>query len=217
MIWEIDLGLAYSGYGLKRTVSRMKLDKRTIQLIVFNVAETALIFLIGLTLKLDITYILILMFVFLISRSCFSTTLHFKKWYKCLIWSSLILFSLFTILKISLPISIVFTIFAAFIMTGKADIRDMYLWSGKTSKYDALRDLIEVSPNHSILLEHEDYWRKNYPIRYEIFVLYFRERRTYEYIAKLKGFDDNTIIKRECATIYSVLERPLGLPPVEKK
>lgn len=195
----------------------MKLDKRTIQLIVFNVAETALIFLIGLTLKLDITYILILMFVFLISRSCFSTTLHFKKWYKCLIWSSLILFSLFTILKISLPISIVFTIFAAFIMTGKADIRDMYLWSGKTSKYDALRDLIEVSPNHSILLEHEDYWRKNYPIRYEIFVLYFRERRTYEYIAKLKGFDDNTIIKRECATIYSVLERPLGLPPVEKK
>lgn len=194
----------------------MKINKELIQVIIFNIAETALIFLIGLTLELNITHILILMLVFLISRSCFSTTLHFKKWYKCLIWSSLILFSLFTILKISLPISIVFTVFATFIMTGKANIKDMYLWTGKVSKYDALRDLIEVSPNHPILLEHEDYWRKNYPMRYEIFILYFRERHTYEYIAKLKNFDDNTIIKRECATIYSVLERPLGLPPIEK-
>lgn len=194
----------------------MKINKEAIQAIVFNIAETVLIFLIGLTLKLDIINILILMFVFMISRGCFSTTLHFKEWYKCLIWSSLILFSLFTILKVSLPISIVFTIFGAFIMTGRANWKDMYLWTGKISKYDALKNFIAVSPNHPIILEHEEYWRKNYPIRYEIFVLYFRDGQTYEYIAKLKNFDDNTITKRECATIYSVLECPLGLPPIEK-
>ena len=194
----------------------MKINKEAVQAIIFNVAETALIFLIGLTLKLDIIHILILMFVFMISRSCFSTTLHFKEWYKCLVWSSLILFSLFTILKISLSISILFTIFSAFLMTGKANIKDMYLWTGKVSKYDALKNFVAISPNHPILLEHEEYWRKNYPMRYEIFKLYFRENQTYEYIAKLKGFDDNTITKRECATIYSILERPLGLPPVVK-
>lgn len=88
---------------------------------------------------------------------------------------------------------------------------------GKISKYEALKDFIAISPNHPILLEHEEYWRKNYPMRYDIFILYFRENKTYEYIAKLKNFNDNTITKRECATIYSILERPLGLPPIVNK
>lgn len=107
----------------------MKVNKEAIQAIIFNIAETVLIFLIGLTLGLNIINVLFLMLVFMISRGCFGTTLHFKEWYKCLVWSFLILFSLFTVLKISLPISIVFTIFAAFIMTGKANINDMYLWT----------------------------------------------------------------------------------------
>ena len=124
--------------------------------------------------------------------------------------------SLFVLLKVDLVVSVMFAIFSAFIMTGKSNIYDMYLWTGKVSKYDALKNFIAISPNHPILLEHEEYWRKNYPMRYEIFQLYFRENQTYEYIAKLKGFDDNTITKRECATIYSILERPLGLPPVSR-
>ena len=152
----------------------------------------------------------------MISRGCFGKALHFKTWYRCLVWSLLILLSLFVLLKVDLVISIMFAIFSAFIMTGKSNICDMYLWTGRVSKYDALKNFVAISPNHPILLEHEEYWRKNYPMRYEIFQLYFRENRTYEYIAKLKGFEDNTITKRECATIYSVLERPLGLPPVER-
>ncbi|HJG96259.1 MAG TPA: hypothetical protein K8V90_04050 [Romboutsia timonensis] len=101
-------------------------------------------------------------------------------------------------------------------MTGKSNIKDMYMWTGKVSKYDALKDFVAISPNHPILLEHEAYWRKNYPVRYEIFKMYFRENKTYQEIANIKGFDDNTITKKECSTIYSILERPLGLPPIKK-
>lgn len=194
----------------------MKINKTLIRAIIFNVAETALIVLIGILLKLPISNILIIMLTFMIARGCFGSPLHFKDWYRCLIWSLLILLSLFVLLKVDFVLSTLFAIFSAFIMTGKSNINEIYLWTGKVSKYDALKDFIAVSPNHPILLEHEDYWRKNYPMRYEIFVLYFRENQTYEYIAKLKGFDDNTVTKRECATIYSILERPLGLPPVEK-
>lgn len=195
----------------------MEKYKRIIGTLIFNVAETILIFLVGRMLGLEINNIIIVMLSFMISRGFFGKTLHFKTWYRCLIWSLLILLSLFMILKIDLRISILFTIFSAFIMTGKANINDMYLWSGKVSKYDALKDFIAVSPNHPILLEHEEYWRKHYPVRYDIFKLYFRENKTYQEIAELKGFDDNTITKRECATIYSVLERPLNLPPIIKK
>lgn len=187
-----------------------------IQSLIFNIAETALIILIGIWLKVPINYIVILILSFAICRGYLGNAVHFKSWYRCLIWSSLILFSLFVIFNVDLVISVAFAVFSGFILTGKADLKDMYLWTGKVSKYDALKNFIAISPNHPIILEHEEYWRKNYPMRYEIFKLYFRENQTYEYIAKLKGFDDNTITKRECATIYSILERPLGLPPVKK-
>ena len=194
----------------------MERYKRIISTLIFNVAETVLIFLVGRILGLETNSIIMIMLCFMISRGFFGKSLHFKTWYRCLVWSLLILLSLFLILKIDLKVSILFTIFSAFIMTGKSNINDMYLWSGKTSKYDALKDLIAISPNNSIILEHEEYWRKNYPIRYDIFKLYFRENKTYQEIAEIKGFDDNTITKRECATIYSVLERPLNLPPLNK-
>ena len=190
--------------------------KNILSSLIFNIAETVLIFLIGRFLCLPTNYIIITMLTFMISRGCFGQALHFKTWYRCLVWSLLILLSLFLLLKVDLIVSILFAIFSAFIMTGKSNINDVYLWTGRVSKYDALKNFISISPNHPILLEHEDYWRKNYPMRYEIFNLYFRENQTYEYIAKLKGFEDNTVTKRECATIYSILERPLGLPPIEK-
>ena len=190
--------------------------KNLLSSLIFNIAETILIFLMGRLLSLPVNYIIIIMLTFMISRGCFGKALHFKTWYRCLVWSLLILLSLFVLLKVDLVVSIMFAIFSAFIMTGKSNICDMYLWTGKVSKYDALKNFVAISPNHPILIEHEEYWRKNYPMRYEIFQLYFRENQTYEYIAKLKGFDDNTITKRECATIYSILERPLVLPPVAR-
>ena len=190
--------------------------KKSLPTLIFNIVETLIIFMCGLALNLEMKYILVIMLTFMISRGFFGKALHFKTWYRCLIWSTFIMLSLFVLLKVDLVISILFAIFSAFIMTGKSNICDMYLWTGKVSKYDALKNFIAISPNHPILLEHEEYWRKNYPMRYEIFQLYFRENQTYEYIAKLKGFDDNTITKRECAIIYSILERPLGLPPVVK-
>lgn len=190
--------------------------KNLLSSLVFNIAETVLIFLVGKFLNLSTNYIIAIMLTFMISRGFFGQALHFKDWYRCLVWSLLILLSLFILLKVNFIISTLFAIFSAFVMTGKSNITDMYLWTGKVSKYDALKNFIAISPNHPIILEHEEYWRKNYPVRYEIFVLYFREQQTYEYIAKLKGFEDNTITKRECATIYSILERPLGLPPIKK-
>lgn len=194
----------------------MEKYKRIISSLIFNICETILILLVGIGLNLNMKEIIIVMLSFMISRGCFGNALHFKTWYRCLVWSLLILLSLFLILKIDLKVSILFTIFSAFIMTGKSNINDMYLWSGKASKYDALKDLISISPNNSIILEHEEYWRKNYPIRYDIFKYYFRENKSYQEIAEIKGFDDNSITKRECATIYSVLERPLNLPPINK-
>lgn len=172
--------------------------------LIFNIAETILIFLIGKLLCLPTNSIIIIMLCFMLSRGCFGKALHFKTWYRCLVWSSLILLSLFLILKVDLVISILFTIFAAFIMTGKSNINDIYLWSGKSSKYDALKEFISFSPNNSIILEHEEYWRKNYIMRYKIFKLYFRDNKSYEEIKQIEDLPDNTIIKkRMCNNLFN--------------
>lgn len=190
--------------------------KKILPTLIFNIVETLIIFMCGIALNLEIKYVLVIMLTFMISRGFFGKALHFKTWYRCLIWSTFIMLSLFVLLKVDLILSILFAIFSAFIMTGKSNIKDMYMWTGKISKYDALKDFVAISPNHPILLEHEEYWRRNYPIRYEIFKMYFRENKTYQEIAEIKGFEDNTITKKECCTIYSILERPLGLPPIKK-
>lgn len=147
----------------------MKIDKKFVFSLMFNIAETLLIFLIGKFLSLPISNILIVMLTFMISRGCFGKALHFKTWYRCLVWSSIIMLSLFLFLKIDLILSVLFAIFSAFIMTGKSNIRDMYLWTGKVSKYDALKNFVAISPNHPILLEHEEYWKEKeevYKMRY---------------------------------------------------
>ena len=131
--------------------------KNLLSSLIFNVAETILIFLMGRLLSLPVNYIIIIMLTFMISRGCFGKVLHFKTWYRCLVWSLLILLSLFVLLKVDLVVSIMFAIFSAFIMTGKSNICDMYLWTGKVSKYDALKNFVSISPNHPILLEHEEY------------------------------------------------------------
>lgn len=185
-----------------------------IRVLTFNIIETIIIFLLGNIFNVDINIRIMLMMIFFITRMIIGEPKHYKKAYKCALWSSLVFLSLYSLSNLDIYAIIILTIFTGFISTGKADIKDMYMWSGKTSKYEALKDLVAISPNNAIILEREEYWRKNYPVRYEIFKYYFRENKTYQEIAEIKGFPDNTILKKECATIYSILEKPLGLPPI---
>ena len=130
---------------------------RLIPTLIFNLAETAIIFLSGIALKLDMKYVAILMLTFMISRGLFGNALHFKTWYRCLIWSTLIMLSIFVLLKVDLVISILFAIFSAFIMTGKSNIKDMYLWNtdGTPSKYADVAEYVKYNRFDDRLIEFE--------------------------------------------------------------
>ena len=139
---------------------------------------------------------------------------HYKKAYQCFIWSTLTFTSVYVLTDLDIYVTILLTIFTGFIATGRANIDTMYMWKGSSSKYEALINIVAFSPNNQILLEHEEYWRKNYPIRFQIFRLFFRERKTYEEIVEELDLPDNKLIQKECKSIYDILERPLGLPPI---
>jgi hypothetical protein len=176
----------------------MKLSKTLVQTIIFNVAETVLILLSGLALHLELKYIVLVMLVFMISRGFFGNPLHFKTWYRCLIWSLLILTSLFVILKVDLIISILFAIFSAFIMTGRSNINDMYLWKNndEPSKYQDIIDFVKYHELDDKLIEFEHKIKEKDSVEYLIYKYKFKEGKTFSEMSELLDMSNPRIVEQ---------------------
>lgn len=172
--------------------------KNFISTLIFNIAETVLIFLVGLLLQLPINHILIIMFTFMISRGFFGKALHFKTWYRCLIWSLLIMLSLFLLLKLDLVVSILFAIFSAFIMTGKSNIKDMYLWNNhnEPSKYQDIVEFIKYNPMDDKLILFEKKLKDLDTVEYLIYKYRFKENKTFKDISELLDMDGPRIVEK---------------------
>lgn len=174
-----------------------KIDKKFVFNLVFNIVETLLIFLVGKLLSLPISNILIVMLAFMISRGFFGNTLHYKTWYRCLIWSLAIMLSLFVLLKIDLILSILFAIYAAFIMTGKSNIQDMYLWKAPNeSKYKDIEDYIKYHFMDTDLLDFEDNLKRRDNLLFLIYKYRFRDKLTFAQISeKLNDMENPRIVE----------------------
>lgn len=175
----------------------MKINKVFVRVLIFNIAETILIFLIGRLLSLPINFILIVMLTFCISRGFLGKALHFKTWYRCLVWSSLILLSLFLILKIELKLAILFTIFSAFIMTGKSNIQDMYLWKSiKESKYADIDEYIKFNLASNNLLNFEENLKKYDEVLFLIYKYRFKDKLTFAEMSERLDIDTARIVEK---------------------
>ena len=163
-----------------------RINKQFILNLLFNVVETLLIFLMGKLIGLPINHILIIVLTFIISRGCFGNTMHFKTWYRCLIWSATIMLSLFLILKVDLVLSILFTVYAAFILTGKSNIKDMYLWNNNNepSKYQDIVEYIKYNEFDDTLIEFENKLKEK-NLEYLIYKYRFKDHKTFAEISDL--------------------------------
>lgn len=174
----------------------MEKVKNIISTIIFNIAETALIFLVGMLLKLEIRDIILVMLCFMVSRGFFGKSLHFKTWYRCLVWSLLILLSLFLILKVDLVISILFTIFSAFIMTGRSNINDMYLWKGTSTKYADIEEYIKYNSMNNALLEFEKKLKEQDGLLFLLYKYRFKDNLTFSEISERLDMDNPRIVEK---------------------
>ena len=172
--------------------------KNKLKSLVFNIVETILIFLIGKLLNLPINFVIMIMLTFVLSRMCFGKTMHFKTWYRCLICSLTIMLSLFLILKVDLVISILFTIFSALIMTGRANINDMYLWKPKDeSKYKDIEEYVKYNLTNSKLIEFEENLKKADDVLFLIYKDKFKKEMSLNKISEeLEGMDTARIVEK---------------------
>ena len=106
--------------------------------------------------------------------------------------------SLFILLKVDLVISILFAIFAAFIMTGKSNIADMYLWNnnGEPSKYADIVDFIKYNAYDDKLIEFEKKLKDMDSLEYLIYKYRFKDHKTFSEISELLDIDNPRIVEK---------------------
>lgn len=176
---------------------KVKINKRFVGSLIFNIAETALIFLIGKLLDLPILYILFVMVTFMISRRFFGKSLHYKDWYRCLIWSSVIFLCLFLYVKIDLKLSVLFTIFSALIMTNRGDVLDIYLWNNhnEPSKYQDIIDYIKYNEFNDTLISFENKLKEKSSVEYLVYKYRFKEHLTFSVISERLDLEGPRIVE----------------------
>ena len=152
---------------------------KRIKVFAFNLIEMLCILLAGKLLKISLVSSLIIMFIFVITRMTFGKALHYKSPYRCFVMTLAIFLSLFIVFKVNIYLSILISIFDGYLLTGKANIEDMFMWNGKSSKYQDIIDFVRYNPDK--LTDFEDRLQKQDNLDYLIYKYRFKENLTFFY------------------------------------
>ena len=159
--------------------------------IIFNLIETLIIFLIGRLLEIRLVELLIILVLFSGLRMKLGGALHYKSPKKCILWTTLVFTVLFLIFKVNPIIGIVITAFSSIILTDKGNtkgsINDMFMWKGKSSKYEDIDEYIKYNSMDVKLIEYEDILKKKDTVLFLLYKYRFKENLTFSEISeKLK-------------------------------
>lgn len=168
----------------------------TVWVVSFNLAEIATLILLGMLFNIQITHMIYVMLSFFLGRMFCGKQLHYKKWQFCFVWTLLIFLSLFVLIKIELPLSIILTIFASYILTGKANITEMFMWKGKSTKYQDIIDYIKYHPLSDELVKFEENIRKQDDLAYLIYKYRFKEELSFSQISERLQMDTQRITEQ---------------------
>lgn len=167
--------------------------KKKLLVFLFNICEFITTFLFGKLLKLPNDIILIIMLLFVLVRMTFGKPLHYKSPYRCFIMTLLVFLSMFVVFHVNLYVSILFTIFDAYLLTGKGDINEVFMWNGKTSKYQDIFDFIKYNPYNERLLKFEEALKNQDNLSYMIYKYRFKDKMTFEEISNRLDIDNPRI------------------------
>ena len=106
--------------------------------------------------------------------------------------------SLFVLLHVDLVVSITFAIFAAFIMTGRSNVNDMYLWkaSDEPSKYQDIIEFVRYNELDTKLLEFEHKIKERNNLEYLIYKYKFKDAKTFSEMSELLDMDNPRIVEQ---------------------
>ena len=152
--------------------------------IIFTIAETGVIILTGRLLHITYWQILLIIVAFSIIRIKVPKPMHYRKWYHCLVWTTLVFLSLFTVLKFDIKLSIVMSLFMSAILSSKGNIEDIFMWKGKNTNYADVEEFIKYNEYDTKLIEFENKLKDQHGIEYLLYKYRFKQGLTYSQIAE---------------------------------
>lgn len=164
-----------------------------IPIILFNLFEIICVYLLGLAFHIPKDIIVIIMLLFVLARYTFGKPLHYKSPYRCFIMTLLVFLSMFIVFNVNIYVSILFTIFDAFILTGNGNIEDMFMWSGKKTQYQDIIDYIKYNPLNDKIKEFEEKLQDQDNLSYLIYKYRFKDLLTFQEISDRLDIETNRI------------------------
>ena len=154
----------------------------------------------------NVASVLTVLFTFFISRFAIGKPGHYKivsyfdgGWRRCFLWTSALILSLCLAIKVDVLVGVLFTIFAVFIISGKANIEDMKLgWKPRNekSKYQDVIDFIKYNPLDNKLMEFESKIKNTDNLEYLIYKYRLKEGKTFEEMSELLDMDGPRIVEK---------------------
>ena len=170
--------------------------KKELPSIIFNLAETLLLIGMAWLLKVGIKNTIIVFLSFQLGRAIFKQPKHFKSWKKCLIWTLSIFTTLFLVVNVDLSVGILTSVFTSYILSGKSDLKDMYMWKkDKMSKYQKLIDYIKFNGLNDELIKAENNLKNLDNIMYIAYKRRFRENKTFKEITEELDMDNARLVE----------------------
>lgn len=180
------------------------MNKKFLFSLFFNIIETIVIFMIGLIFKLSPSLIIILMLVFFFTRLLCGQPKHYNKWYRCFLWSTLTFTSVYALTDLHIIATILLTIFAGFIATGRADIQELYQWKGKSTKYSDIEEYIKYNSMNDTLLEFERKLKEQDGLLFLLYKYRFKENLTFAEISEKLDLENPRIVEKLNTIAFSI-------------
>lgn len=116
--------------------------------------------------------------------------MHYKDWYLCLIWSTLLFISFYLLSKVDIKIAVFSTINFVFFsnISNIKDLNNLFFWRGSTLNQEVF-DWVRFNQDNPKLKEYENKLKETDKKKYYIFKYRFREFKSYNDISSLMEID----------------------------
>lgn len=168
-----------------------------IKVLSFNIIETVIIFFLGNIFNVNVNIRIMFMVIFFLTRMIIGKPKHYNKAYRCALWSFLVFTSLYSLSSLDLFAIILMTIFTGYISTGKADIKELFMWSQNGSKYADIEEYIKYNSMNDNLMDFEKKLKETDNLSFLIYKYRFRDHLSFSQISeKLDGLESPRIAEK---------------------
>lgn len=162
----------------------------------FNIGETLIIFMIGKIFNISWNLIIAMTLIFFFTRKLCGQPKHFATWYRCLVWSLLMFTSLFALTDLHIIVILLMTAFTAYVLSGKADITDLYQWKGRNSNYSDIDEFIKYNEMSDELMQFEKKLKEQDNLLFLLYKYRFKENYTFAQISERTDLDNPRIAEK---------------------